>query len=98
MARGGTSPVGAERVSANGYRYVKVSDGEWRLKHHIVAEKYVLGRPLKDDERVTFKDKDRKNLAPDNIVVVKKGTRSTSRRKAQLLARRAEIDAQLSEL
>lgn len=72
MSKGKKSEIGDENVAANGYHYVKTSTG-WRLKHHLVAEQ-VLKRPLEDNERVSFRDSDRDNFAPDNIVVTLKGS------------------------
>jgi hypothetical protein len=54
-------------TSKNGYHYTRV-DGKWRLTHHLIAEEK-LGRPLHREERVSFKDRDRTNLAPDNLKV-----------------------------
>jgi hypothetical protein len=96
MPRGTTSEIGEERTSANGYRYVRTEDG-WRFKHHIIAEKK-LGRALNADERVIFKDKDRKNLKPENIEVVLQGTSSLRQKKARLEARIAELQAELAEV
>jgi hypothetical protein len=67
MGRGRNAKDGETRTAPNGYHYTKV-DGTWRLTHHLVAERK-LGRALKDDERVYFKDKDRDNLSPDNLEV-----------------------------
>jgi hypothetical protein len=96
MARGKASEAGDTRVSSNGYHYTRTVK-EWRLTHHIMAEQ-LLGRPLADNERVRFKDGNRYNLEADNIEVYKKGSSSIARTRAQLLARRDEIDAQLASL
>jgi len=99
MARGQQVDVGATRVSQNGYHYTKVAvkpgTGKpgWRLTHHIVAEQK-LGRPLREDERVSFKGK-KSDLRPENIIVSEKGQGSQRRRKAQLEARIAELQAEL---
>lgn len=100
MARGQRVEVGQTRVSQNGYHYTKVEqDGKtsWRLTHHLVAEKK-LGRPLREDERVSFRNGNKSDLRPDNIVVSEKGTGSVRRRKAQLEARIAELQAELDSL
>lgn len=89
MARGKTAELGEERKSPNGYTYVKCVEG-WVLKHKIVLEKH-LGRALLPNERVRFKDKDRNNLDPDNLIVY------TIRDKSPK-ARIAEIDAKIEEL
>ena len=96
MTRGLVSEVGETRVSANGYHYTRTKE-RWRLTHHLIAEQK-LGRALKEDERVTFKDKNKRNLDPDNIVVVLQGRSSLHRRKAQLEARIEELQAELAAL
>lgn len=96
MARGKAAKEGDERVAPNGYHYTRTSS-KWRLTHHIIAEQ-ILGRPLRDDERVSFKDKDRKNLSKDNIVISVQGSGSVARRRAQLQARIAELQAELASL
>lgn len=65
--KGRRKPIGAKRVSPNGYEYTKTNDG-WVLSHRLVAEEK-LGRKLRDNERTYFVDGDRKNLDPDNIAV-----------------------------
>jgi hypothetical protein len=96
MTKGKASPIGATYIADNGYHYIKTESG-WRLAHHLVAEgKY--RRPVLKGDRVVFKDKDKNNLSPNNIVIVKKTTRSTARRAAQLRARIQELQAQLEEL
>lgn len=68
--RGQAAPVGSERVSQNGYTYVKTKDG-WVLKHWIIAEeKY--SRKVDRDVTVRFADEDRTNFDPDNIVLTPK--------------------------
>jgi HNH endonuclease len=88
-------PEGAESV-VNGYAVVKV-DGKWRYKHHLIAEAQ-LGRPLEPNERVSFRDKNRMNLDPENIEVKRK--QSTKRwKRLRLLRRRIlDMDAKLLEL
>jgi hypothetical protein len=83
---------GTIRVSANGYSYTK-SDGRWRLTHHIIAEAN-LGRPLAPGERVEFKDKDRTNLKPENVLVRTKGEGSVTRRLAVIDDRIRELQAE----
>lgn len=91
-------PIGATRISKNGYHYTKVDEGNWRLTHHIIAEQK-LGRTInKETERVKFIDKDRTNLSPDNIAVVQKGSSSTEKILARLYAARDEIQAKINEL
>jgi hypothetical protein len=81
MSKGKLTKVGEEHVNANGYTMVKTSTG-WRLKHHLVAEE-ILKRPLTEQERVSFKDNDRTNFSPDNIIVAikrKPGSAAHTRR------------------
>lgn len=67
MVRGRESEIGDTRTAPNGYHYTKTEDG-WRLTHHILAEE-ALGRPLRENERVYFRDGDRTNLSKDNVQV-----------------------------
>jgi hypothetical protein len=67
MPKGVAAELGAETVAQNGYTWVKTKIG-WKYKHVLVAEER-LGRPLAPDERVSFKDHDRNNFDPDNILV-----------------------------
>lgn len=86
MPRGETSELGSEKVSQNGYTYVKTPTG-WRLKHHIIAEE-TIGRPLRGDERVLFDDHKKDNFDPNNLTVV------TSKAKARKIAKlRTDLDA-----
>lgn len=94
--RGKPSQVGDTRTAPNGYHYTNTHQG-WRLTHHILAEQ-IIGRPLREDERVEFKDKDRTNLSADNLNVVKKGESTKARTRARLTARIQELQAQLREL
>lgn len=99
MGRGQSAEIGTHRVAQNGYHYDKVAnrgDGKpgWRLSHHIVAEQK-LGRPLGQNERVSFKDGNKDNLLPSNIVVSEKGRSSLRHRKAVLEQRIEELQAEL---
>lgn len=96
MGRGLKAKVGDTRWSPNGYHYTRTELG-WALTHRILAEKK-LGRPLAKDERVRFKDGDRKNIKVNNIEVFKVAKGKTGRKRAQLQARIDELQAQLAEL
>lgn len=87
MARGKNAKVGDTRTAPNGYHYTKTEDG-WRLTHHILAEKS-LGRKIKKNERVYFKDGDRTNLSKDNVLVKRVRTKKD---------RLAEIDNKIAIL
>jgi hypothetical protein len=93
MPRGKTAEIGDTRVAPNGYHYTR-TEGGWVLTHHLAAEK-LLGRPLRAEERVKFKSKDKTNFSPSNIEVILKGKSSLRRRKAQLEARIEELQAEL---
>lgn len=96
MARGKSAEVGATRVADNGYHYTK-TDAGWRLTHHIIAEN-TLGRTIKPDERVVFKNGKRSDLTPDNILVTEKGRGAVRRRKIQLEGRIADLIRELNEI
>lgn len=68
-------PVGAERISKDGYIEVKVSDGlqdkpncNFRKKHHVVYEQ-AYG-PIPSGCNIVFADHDKRNLDPGNLVAV----------------------------
>ena len=96
MARGTKATVGATIVSQNGYHYTRCDTG-WVPTHRLVAEQK-LGRPLAENERVTFKDGDRTNLDPGNIVVSTKRTASIRRQIARTKARIKDLQAQVAIL
>lgn len=87
--RGQESPIGTQRMSPNGYLYEKTARG-WILVHRLVMERK-LGRCLTSNELVTFKDGDRTNLDPANLIVRTKG-------EASLRTRLARIEAQIAAL
>lgn len=96
MARGKQAAVGDERVSQNGYRYVKTPQG-WRLKHQIILEEK-LGRPLAENERCRFEDQDRTNLDPDNLSVYLVAQQSKGKRRAYLEMKIEELQSELDRL
>jgi hypothetical protein len=65
----------------------------------MIAEDMILGRKLRHNERVKFRNNDRTDLSPNNIYVVeKKSTSSIEKRRAWLQAKIDELQAQLEEL
>jgi len=96
VPRGQASEIGAERVAPNGYRYVKTGTG-WELCSRLIAENR-LGRKLRADEYVTFKDTDRTNLDPNNLLVQRRGRSSLKRQLALVDARILELTATKKEL
>lgn len=76
MSKGKASSIGDRNVAANGYTYEKTSTG-WRLLHHLVAER-TLKREITKADRVSFKNNDRTDFRPENIIVTVKADISTS--------------------
>jgi hypothetical protein len=96
MARGKRSAVGDTRVAPNGYHYTRTEEG-WELTHKLIAEQK-LGRKLLPNERCRFKDNDRTNLTPDNIIVYEGKPKGSASERARLEARIEEMQARLAEL
>lgn len=96
VPRGIVSKDGDRRLAPNGYSYTKVN-GTWRMTHHVMAEEK-MGRPLRADENVRFKDNNRRNLVPENILVVVKGHLTVKAQIARVEARIQELQGQLIEL
>ena len=96
MPRGTISKDGDTRIAPNGYHYVKV-DGQWRLRHHVVAEAS-LGRPIKGNEIVKFIDGCRTNFDPSNISVTVKKLSSVQSRLAKVNRHIRELQELRSEL
>jgi hypothetical protein len=67
------------------------------LTHRIIAER-MLGRPLAENERVRFKDNDRRNLDESNIMVTITREASKARRIATIEAKIDELKAELAHL
>lgn len=66
-------PIGAERTSKDGVLFRKVADtgvkkADWKAVHVIVWEEE--NGPLPDGYIVVFKDKNRENVAPDNLLAL----------------------------
>jgi hypothetical protein len=96
VPRGVVAKDGDKRTAPNGYSYTKV-DGVWRMTHHVMAEEKI-GRRLRADEGVRFKDNDRRNLVPENILVVVKGSLTVQKQITYVEARIQELQGQLVEL
>lgn len=65
-------PVGSERVTRDGYLEVKIADPKtWRGKHLVVWE--AAHGPLPKGHVVVFGDGDKRNFAPENLVLVSRG-------------------------
>ena len=65
-------PIGSERVNADGYVDIKVQDGKlqknWKGKHIVIWEKH--NGPVPPGHAVIFGDGNRRNFAPDNLILV----------------------------
>jgi hypothetical protein len=92
VSRGRKAEIGDTNIAQNGYHYTRTEEG-WVLTHRMIAEQK-LGRKLADNERVKFKDKDRTNFDPDNIIVFIGKEASKRRQIARLNARIDELIAQ----
>lgn len=97
MPRGRASNVGDTMVTANGYHNTRTEDG-WRATHILVVEEEI-GRKLLAGETVRFKDGDRKNLSPDNLILLPPGgSKTVEARIAKLEAKIHELQEQLKDL
>lgn len=66
-------PIGAERTSKDGILYRKAADtgvkkADWKAAHVIAWEE--LNGPLPAGQIVVFRDRNRENLSPDNLIAV----------------------------
>lgn len=63
-------PVGSERIdNKDGYIWIKVAEpNQWALKHRVVWES--VNGPVPKDMMLWFKDNDRLNCDPDNLMLV----------------------------
>lgn len=100
MVRGANAPVGAERVSQNGYLYVKTELNGWVLAHRKMAEEQILGRPLNVNERVTFVNGNKMDIRPENLKVssVRTDLDVMRRQRDNLIIRIEELQGQLKDL
>lgn len=94
--RGRKSKVGDTRVAPNGYHYTCTTEG-WELTHRLVAGT-ARGYPVTPDERVSFKDKDKTNLDPSNLIVTPVRGSSLEKKKAKLEARIEDLQRELQEV
>jgi hypothetical protein len=99
MARGANAAVGAERISQNGYLYVKTEDG-WKLAHRLMAEREILKRPLNPNERVTFRNGNKLDVRVENLKVssVRTDMHTMEKRRDALIVRIEELQGQLADL
>lgn len=63
-------PVGSETVTKDGYLKVKVANpNKWEYKHRLIWEKH-HGRKVPGGHVVIFGDGDKRNLVPENLLLV----------------------------
>lgn len=94
--RGRAAQVGSTHITPNGYHYTR-SDDKWVLTHRLMMEKE-LGRPLRSNERVIFRDGDKTNITLENLRLVEIKGASKAKRIANLRAKIDELQAELEEL
>lgn len=64
-------PIGSERVTVDGYVYVKVADpSKWREKHKELWEA-AHKKPIPKGHKIIFADHDRTNFNIDNLLLIK---------------------------
>ena len=62
-------PAGTERTNVDGYREVKIAGCKaWKLKQRVIYEQHF--GPLKQGDVVRFKDGNKLNFAPENLVKI----------------------------
>lgn len=64
-------PVGSETVTDDGYLKVKIADPDkWVYKHRLIWEQHHGGRKIPKNHAVIFGDGDKRNMDPDNLLLV----------------------------
>lgn len=97
MPRGESAKVGDKFISQNGYHYTRTLQG-WRLAHHVIAEEK-FGRTIDTTlETIFFIDRDRNNLAVENVGVRPKRTLTREAKIAHIKARIEDLTSMLQEL
>ena len=61
-------PVGSERLTKGGYTLVKAGNNEWQYKHRLIYERHY--GPVPEGCFVSFRDGDKTNLDPANLVAI----------------------------
>ena len=62
-------PVGSERINADGYVEVKISEpNKWKMKHVVVWES--VNGPISTGSVVIFADGNKQNIKPENLLLV----------------------------
>lgn len=88
--------MGDQERIINGYVVVRRENGTWEYKHRLIASEKV-GRDLKPNERVYFKDRNRQNFDPDNLEI-RWQVPKVYKRRSHLIKRIRETKAKLRDL
>lgn len=64
----------SENTSTQGYTFVKNTFGRWQSKARFVIEQ-IIGKHLTPNDHIYFKDKNKQNHAPDNLVLINTKTK-----------------------
>lgn len=80
-------PVGSERIDRDGYTLIKVSDDgpwhkRWRHKHKVIWEE--KHGPIPKGHVILFADQNKRNLDPDNLILIKQSQLSVLNKKGLL--------------
>ncbi|MCM3699219.1 HNH endonuclease signature motif containing protein [Paenibacillus macerans] len=80
-------PVGSERIDRDGYTLIKVSDEgpwhkRWRHKHKVVWEE--KHGPIPKGHVILFADQNKRNIDPDNLILIKQSQLSILNNKGLL--------------
>lgn len=65
---GNIKKLGAIRKDVDGYTYVKIADGDWRLKHRVIYEN--VNGPVPANHVVIFKDNNMNNFDINNLQMI----------------------------
>lgn len=65
---GNIKKIGATRKDIDGYTYVKIADGDWRLKQRLVYEN--VNGSIPDDSIIIFIDKNKENFDINNLQMI----------------------------
>ncbi len=94
--RGRKAEIGDTRWSVNGYHYTRTED-RWELTHRLLCERR-LKRHLRSNERVRFKDGDKRNHTLANLEVWTVGDSTRAARRSRLESSIEDLQAQLEDL
>lgn len=94
MPRGKEAQVGDRMVAKNGYAYQKTATRGWVLYHWLIWELANNRHVDPEVEQIRFKDGNKRNYSPDNLIAVPKNTSSIRKKLARLTAKIADLQAE----